>query len=386
MEGVLRRLSLAGRLLALVVVGVSTFTEDIVRERDIVMDVIALSVAVVALAAWSLSDFSCRVRERLAQVQPFLLGIMAITSGWASLTGNGGAFSLLSVTATISAGATLGTVAACGLTGLAAVAVLSAGLAYGASAFATFGYPLILALGLSFGLIMREHRQSAEQSSRLLANAEQLRDEQARAAALEERNRIAREIHDLLAHSLGALGVQIQAAQAVLTDQRDIDRAVDLLGQARRTAAEGLEETRRALYALRSGTPPLAEALAQLSAGHARHYGAPVNFQVGGSPRRLSADAGLALARTAQEALVNTAKHAPREPVDMRLDFAEGQTTLVVANRQAGPASAVPPGLETANGGYGLAGLRERLLLIKGSLSAGPDGGGNWVVTAQVPQ
>lgn len=381
----LRKLALAVRLLALALVGASTFSQDIVKASDVVMDAVALAVGVLTVVAWEAAEFVPRARAALSWRLPLLVGAMAVTSGWASITGDGGQFNLLATMATIWAGSSMSLVAACTLTGVAAVAVMSAGLAFSTSAWAAFGYPVVMVLGLTFGLILRDHREKEAQSAALLANAEQLRDEQARAATLEERNRIAREIHDVLAHSLGALGVQIQAAQAVLTDQGDVARAVELLGQARRMAATGLEETRQAVHALRAGTPPLADALAELSAGHGRHYGAPVNFEVAGAPRPLSPDAGMALTRTAQEALVNTAKHAPHQPVDVRLDFATGRTTLTVVNGQAG-AGGRRPVLETANGGYGLAGLRERLLLIGGSLLAGPDGSGKWVVTAQVPQ
>ena len=168
--------------------------------------------------------------------------------------------------------------------------------------------------------------------------------------------------------------MQIQAAQAVLTDQRDIDRAVELLGQARRMATDGLNETRRALHALRADTPPLAEALADLSADHQRHYGAQVSFEVTGAPRSLSADAGLALTRTAQEALVNTAKHAPHQPVAGAARLPRGSAPPSPWSTSCRPIAADGhPGLETVNGGYGLAGMRERLLLIDGSLSAGRD-------------
>ncbi|HXW81744.1 MAG TPA: histidine kinase, partial [Acidimicrobiales bacterium] len=247
------------------------------------------------------------------------------------------------------------------------------------------GLPVVLLLSLVFGRLLRSYRVQAEQSAALLAQSEQLREEQGRAATLDERNRIAREIHDVLAHSLGALGVQIQAAKAVLTDQSDIDRAVELLGQAQRMATEGLAETRRALQALRTDTPPLPEGLADLSAAHQLRYRAPVTFEVSGAPRPLSPDAGLALTRTAQEALVNTAKYAPHQPVEVRLDFLLESTALTVSNRLGQQAVHRGPVLETANGGYGLAGMRERLLLISGSLSAGPHDG-SWVVTARVPQ
>jgi signal transduction histidine kinase len=127
----------------------------------------------------------------------------------------------------------------------------------------------------------------------------------------------------------------------VLTDQRDIDRAVGLLGHARRMATDGLKETRWALQALRAGTPPLPEALADLGASHQRRYGARVRFDVTGAPRSLSADAGLALTRAAQESLVNTAKYAPHQPVEVRLDYHDGRTKLTVVSRLPGPAEAI---------------------------------------------
>jgi signal transduction histidine kinase len=164
----------------------------------------------------------------------------------------------------------------------------------------------------------------------------------------------------------------------------DIDRAAGLPGYPRRTAAEGLDETRRAVHALHAGTPPLAEVLADLSSDRQRRYGARVSFEVTGAPRALSADAGLARTRTAQESLVNTAKHAPHQPVGVRPGYHEGRTALTVVSRLAGQADG-HPALETVNGGYGLAGMQERLLLIDGSLQAGPDDG-NRVVTAQVPR
>jgi signal transduction histidine kinase len=186
---------------------------------------------------------------------------------------------------------------------------------------------------------------------------------------------------------------------------------------------EGLAETRRAVHALRVDTPPLDQGLAELGAAHQDRHRAQVNFQVTGTPRSLPPDAGLALIRTAQEALVNTAKYAPDEPVEIRLDYNEGATALTVANRSGSTAGngngadrnggGNPNGadgrissdrhngadrhnggghkgsngttFETANGGYGLAGLRERLLLLNGSLSAGHDGD-NWVVVARVPR
>jgi signal transduction histidine kinase len=380
----LGKLNWAAASVVLAVVGVSTFTQPFGRTRNMVSEITAFAVAVLTLALWTATERSPAVRARLAGLLPFAWGAMAVTCGLASLTSSGGPFDLLAAMATVGAGNAFSLAVAGTITGAAVLAVGSAGLVFGIPTWQVLFYPLTLILGLFFGRLERGYRLQAEQSAALLANAEQLRQEQSRSATLDERNRIAREIHDLLAHSLGALAVQIQAAQAVLTDQHDVDRAVELLGYARRTATEGLNETRRAVHALHAGTPPLPEVLANLSSDHQRRYGARVSFEVTGAPRSLSADAGLALTRTAQESLVNTAKHAPHQPVGLRLDYHEGRTAVTVVSQLTGQADG-HPALKTVNGGYGLAGMRERLLLIDGSLHAGPDDG-NWVVTAQVPQ
>jgi signal transduction histidine kinase len=380
----LGKLNWAAASVALAVVGVSTFTQPFGRTRNMVSEITAFTIAVLTLALWMGTERSPALRARLAGLLPFAWGAMAVTCGLASLTSSGGPFDLLAAMATVGAGNAFSLAVAGTITGAGVLAVGSAGLVFGIPTWQMLFYPLTLVLGLFFGRLERGYRLQAEQSAALLANAEQLRQEQSRSATLDERNRIAREIHDLLAHSLGSLAVQIQAAQAVLTDQHDIDRAVELLGYARRTATEGLNETRRAVHALHAGTPPLPEVLANLSSDHQRRYGARVSFEVTGAPRSLSADAGLALTRTAQESLVNTAKHAPQQPVGVQLDYHQGGTALTVVSRLTGQADG-HPALKTVNGGYGLAGMQERLLLIDGSLQAGPDDG-NWVVTAQVPQ
>ncbi|MGH3191649.1 MAG: sensor histidine kinase [Streptosporangiaceae bacterium] len=381
----MRRLWRVGLLAVIVVVGTSTFTVSPDGTGNLVAEVIAFVVGVLTIGLWMAADRSPNSKVRLSRIlHPLAAGAMAVTAGWAALTPSGGPYSLFCSMATMWAGDTLGLAAATAITGTAVVAVASAGLAYGRGTWDVLGYPLVLVLGLLLGRLVRGFRLRAAQSAALLANAEQLRQEHSRAATLDERNRIAREIHDVLAHSLGALGVQLQAVEAVLTEQHDIDRAVVLVGQARRMATEGLGETRRALQALRADTPPLPGALGQLAAGHQRRYRAAVNYEVTGTPRPLSPDASLALTRTAQESLVNTAKHAPRQPVDVRLDYQPGRTILTVVSPYSNHGGG-RPNLETANGGYGLAGMRERLLLIDGLLHAGA-ADGTWVVTAEIPQ
>ena len=183
----------------------------------------------------------------------------------------------------------------------------------------------------------------AEQAAALLEQYERLRAEQRRADVLDERTRIAREIHDVLAHSLGALGIQIQAAKAVLTDQRDIDRAVEVLSTAQRMAADGLTETRRAVHALRVDSLPLGDELAAVVETHRQRYQVPVTFETAGAARPLPPDASLALLRTVQEALVNAAKHAPGEPIEVRLDYGQGDVRLTVVNHLNGAQAASTP-------------------------------------------
>jgi signal transduction histidine kinase len=328
-------------------------------------------------------------RERYPRLLPYALGCIVVLSTLASMTRYGGSFILISVSAMVSAGSSTGLGVGWLLSALGTLVLIPGGIAVRAPGLVIFEYPVLLLLGLFLGHSMRAHRVQAEQAVSLLAQAERLREEQALVATLDERSRIAREIHDVLAHSLGALAVQIQVAGAVLTDQRDVDRAVELLDQARRMANDGLDETRRAVHALRGETLPLAEGLARLGANHQSQHGAAVSFEVSGEPRTLTPDAGLAIARTAQEALVNTAKHAPRQPVGIRLDYTPADTSLVVTNRLGEDERAGRPDqrteLATVDGGYGLAGMRERLLLLKGTLSAGRTGN-EWIVVARVPQ
>jgi signal transduction histidine kinase len=248
------------------------------------------------------------------------------------------------------------------------------------------GFPVVIASGLLVGRNRGAYRIAAEQSAALLAQRERLEAEQRRADLLDERARIAREIHDVLAHSLGALGIQIQAARSVLTDYGDIDRAVDMLTAAQRMAAEGLTETRRAVHALRADTLPLADELAKATSSYAERYHVAVSLDTEGDARPVPADATVALLRVAQEALVNAAKHGAGKPVTVRLNYEADGVGLTVRNELDDTASGAPGGVRvsTLNAGYGLTGMRERLRMLNGTLEAGREGT-CWVVTAQVP-
>ncbi|GLW06862.1 two-component sensor histidine kinase [Microtetraspora sp. NBRC 13810] len=185
-----------------------------------------------------------------------------------------------------------------------------------------------------------------------------------REAVLAERARIAREIHDILAHSLSAQIVHLEGARLLLRGDR-AQEALTRVERARDLAKTGLEEARRAVSALREDRVPLPAALAELAGEFHDATGLTCTLTVTGTERRLAPEAELAMIRTAQEALTNIRRHAPGAPAEVRLGFTDDACELAVTNPAAGgPAD---PGT-----GYGLMGMRERAALLNGTLEAGP--------------
>jgi signal transduction histidine kinase len=337
-----------------------------------------------ALVAWVFLDEFRRHRQRRL---PIVLCVIAAASGLAAVTSGGGqGLVAFAAVAAVAAGSEfdppIDLVGGVAVFAAGSIPIWIAGPLAGSGLGTLVGYPLLFAVCLSLGRNRRSYRVQAEQSAALLEQYERLRAEQRRADVLDERTRIAREIHDVLAHSLGALGIQIQAAKAMLTDHRDIDRAVEALSTAQRMAADGLTETRRAVHALRVDTLPLAAELDGVVNTHRQRYQVPVTFETSGVVRPLPPDASLALLRAAQEALVNAAKHASGEGIEVRLDYGERDVRLTVVNHLNGTAAAVHG--PSSAGGYGLTGMRERLRLLNGTLLAGRRGE-EWAVTAELP-
>jgi signal transduction histidine kinase len=231
---------------------------------------------------------------------------------------------------------------------------------------------MVLGLGVCWlaGVVRRQVAERADQGRLLLSETQH-------AAALAERARIAREIHDVLAHALAALSVQLETADALLEKGR-IEPARDTVARARQLTREGLAETRRAIGALRGDALPLPSLLSGLLDSYAADTGAPVRSTVDGEVRELPPDVGLALYRTAQEALTNVRKHAPGAEVDARLVYDPKRVRLTVRSAGADAPAVGGPG------GYGLTGLRERAELAGGTFAAGPDGTG-WRVDVMIP-
>ncbi|MQY08322.1 sensor histidine kinase [Actinomadura macrotermitis] len=228
---------------------------------------------------------------------------------------------------------------------------------------------LVAAGGVCLGAVASRARKNAEEATRRA---------EAATAVLDERSRIAREIHDVLAHSLSAQIVHLEGARLLLARDDGREQALDRVERAQRLARAGLEETRRALATLRGDAPPPEEALAELAEEFRAATGRECAVTVSGAPRELSPQAGLAVVRTAQEALTNVRRHAPGARVHVVLHYGEEVTVLQVTDSGgAGP----PP---EPGGGYGLVGMRERAELIGGTLETGPEGKG-YRVSLRVP-
>jgi signal transduction histidine kinase len=236
---------------------------------------------------------------------------------------------------------------------------------------------LAMAAALLGGASRRQYQDRAAQAEQLLAERVRADAERDRAAALAERNRIGREVHDVLAHSLGALSVQLEAADALLETDGNPAKARELMQRARRLAVDGLAEARRAVHALRDEPVALTEQLAALAVTD------NVQLNVIGIERRLSPDAELALYRAAQEALSNARKHAPGAPVTLQLAYGPSDTVLVVANGRPPSGRETSP-LSRTGAGLGLRGMRERIESLGGDVSAEPHDQG-WTVRAAVP-
>jgi signal transduction histidine kinase len=256
-----------------------------------------------------------------------------------------------------------------GITCLAAVAVAvshdSPALAL-LSAIAIVGFP-----GMT--LLARRLGQANDQAERLLIELEGTRAVQAQAAGLAERQRLAREMHDVLAHSLSGLMLQLEGARMLAADNPSDPRLPGIIERAHHLGKSGLEEARRAIGMLRDDELPGPERLAGLAAQFQGVSGVPCQFTVSGQAYELPSEAALAVYRVAQEALTNITKHASPERVEMHLGYEPCGTRLTVENFAV---NSEPPRAARGGPGYGLTGMRERAELLGGELTTATTRGG----------
>lgn len=247
-----------------------------------------------------------------------------------------------------------------------------------------------------FGILFQRLRDTNKQAQRLLVQVEKSRGAQARAAALAERQRLAREIHDVLAHSLSGLILQLEGARMLAESDPSDPRLPATVERAHHLAKDGLGEARRAIGLLRDGELPGPTALGTLTGQFQADSGIPCSFQTSGQPADLHPDARLALYRVTQEALTNIVKHSGSARVEVYLAYgADGARLTIEDFRASGTAAATgdhggPGGAEPAadaadtpggagtpvaageGPGHGLTGMRERAELIGGTLTAAP--------------
>ena len=265
----------------------------------------------------------------------------------------------------------------------AVVVVLNDG---GASRDEILTIPLIFGIGWLFGYALRERTQRTEAAEERASRAEREREIAARVAIAEERSRIARELHDVVAHSMSVIVLQVGAVRHRMTDasarERDVLENVEAMGRA------ALSEMRRLLGAMRdegdevelTPSPGLAE-LDHL-VDDVTAAGLAVEVRAVGEPVPLPPGLDLSAYRIVQEALTNSLKHSGAAHVTVTLEYDPSDLRIDVRDDGRGTPTASADG---ARNGYGLAGIRERVKIYGGEMSAGPAPGGGFLLRARLP-
>ena len=247
----------------------------------------------------------------------------------------------------------------------------------------SYGGGFVFFIAISVSLIQQQ--QERQRAERLLAELEathhQLQAYAAQVEALavaEERNRLAREIHDSLGHYLTTITVQLEAAHKLIATRPE--RAAEAVAKAQGLAREGLAAVRRSVAALRASpldTAALGEAIGEVM-GNIRATGIATTFTIEGETYPLPIQTKTALYRAAQEGLTNVRKHASASAVQVALTYESERVVLTIGDNGTGRRG------EQAEG-FGLLGLRERVALLGGSLEADDRPGGGFRLRVEVP-
>ncbi|WP_431245492.1 sensor histidine kinase [Leifsonia xyli] len=370
-------LALALTLVGAVAVGAAVLTTHTARPAPVVV------VALASVALWVARSVLARLGLDRAALVCIVLAALAGASVAAATDG------LTIVPAAVGVLAVLGDLAVPAAGGFALAGAVMVLTAVGAVPVGT-AVPALLAMlgGLTLsvfaGLSRRQFRRAEEQAALLRERELAMKEEASRVG-------IARDLHDVLAHSLGGLVVQLDAVDALLEAGDDAaarTRVVD----ARRLAVEGLADARRAVAALRAPASAAGSEPADVSGGEVertlrdlldahRALGGEARLTVSGGSRTVERAPAEALHRAMQEALSNARKHAPGAPVDARLEWQADRVRLVVST----PLSATAhPELAPSGGGHGLDGMRERFrALPRGGSAVAARAGDRFTVTAE---
>ena len=243
---------------------------------------------------------------------------------------------------------------------------------------------LIAAVPVLAGVIVRTRRGNTERL------AVQERRHEGERALLEERQRIARELHDVVAHHMSVIAIQAEAAPYKVQDPPK--ELVESFADIRAGALSGLKELRRVLGVLRSDAPDTApqpglDDLEELLES-ARSAGVTVTAGISGAPRPLPPGVDLSAYRIVQEALSNAMRHSPGAAVQVKLYYGDAALVVEVRNDRCPPGTRLPAELDGApgeGGGHGIIGMRERATMLGGNLQAGPTEKGEFLVTAALP-
>jgi signal transduction histidine kinase len=233
------------------------------------------------------------------------------------------------------------------------------------------------------GRTIQARRFAAQALRERAAVAEEGRQAHAEQAVAEERRRIARELHDVVAHHVSVIGVMATGARRVL--KHDYDAAEQALSTIEQTSRTTLRELRRLLFLLRveseaetqlTPQPDLAGVRALVE--QVRDAGLPATLRVDGEPARLDPGVALTAYRIVQEALTNALKHAGHATAEVRMSIEPELLTIEVFDTGRGPSEGMAPG-------HGLLGMRERVAVYGGTLRTGPRPGGGFRVYAKIP-
>jgi signal transduction histidine kinase len=236
-------------------------------------------------------------------------------------------------------------------------------------------------LGASWlgGRTVRANRLRAAELERLAAQLGREREENAELAVALERSRLARELHDVVAHAVSVMVVQAGGVRGMLKPAQQEERAA--LAAVESTGRQAMAELRRMLGILRGGAdavglePPPRLAHVDRLVEQVSRTGVHVELEVAGTPRSLAPGLELCAYRVVQEALTNVVKHAGGATAHVTISYGERDLQLEVTDDGAGPSNGQP-------GGHGLAGMRERVALFAGELETGPGRGGGFRVRA----
>ena len=268
---------------------------------------------------------------------------------------------------------------------LASTAILVSQIPGHTSAEVVF-IPIDFAICWFAGFVFRRSADQAQAAETRALVAERDREADALRAVVEERTRIARELHDIVGHSLSVMTVQTSGVRRLLRPEQEQER--EALLAVERTGREALAEMRRVVGALRdpNGGPALAPqpSLSRVDAlvAHARETGLPVDLEIEGDPVPLPPGVDLTAYRLVQEGLTNAIKHASAGHAEVHVRYDDGHVEIEVCDDGRG---ADGIGAAAGGSGHGLVGMRERVSIYGGELDAGPRAEGGFRLHARLP-